>query len=105
MSAPSPGNFATLLFNDVANTFTLTYVSDSAFPGAYLAGLELNYNDGNPGHLTPPAASLISGGVSFIGANASTVNFSNTTDSFHWDIGNGSNFLTTGEFISWTASA
>jgi len=104
LSVPIPGNFATLVFDSVATTFTLSYLSDSAFLGAYLAGLEVNYNDGNSGHLAPPAASSISGGVSHIGANASTVNFSNTTDSFHWDIGNGSNFLTTGESVSWTAA-
>ena len=64
--------------------------------------MEVNYDNGILGHATPPAASLISGGVSHIGENASTVNFSN--DSFHWDIGNGSNNSTTGESASWTAS-
>jgi len=102
VSVPSPGNFATLLFNDVANTFTLSFLSDSAFAGASVRGLEVNYNNGISGAPTPVAASSISGGVSVVSANNSDVNY--PSDSFTWAIGNGSNHLTAGESVSWTAS-
>jgi hypothetical protein len=103
----TPGDFATLLFDDVTKQFTLSLINpafSTAFPsGAYVDDLAVNYNDGAQGNPSPVTASAISGGVSAISANSSTGPYSGS-DPFTWGIGNGANRLTNGESVTWTAS-
>lgn len=103
----APGNFATLLFDDVAKQFTLSLLSptfaNAFLSGAYVDALAVNYNNGAPGNPSPVAASGISGGVSVVAANSSNGPYSGN-DPFTWRIGNGANRLTNGESVTWTAS-
>lgn len=103
----TPGDFATLLFDDVAKQFTLSLISptfSTAFlSGAYVDALAVNYNNGISSNPSPVAASAISGGVSAISANSSNGPYSGN-DPFTWGIGNGSNRLINGESVTWTAS-
>ncbi len=103
----TPGDFATLLFDDVAKQFTLSIINPvfaTAFQaGAYVDALAVNYNNGAPGNPAPVAASGISGGVSVVSANSSNGPNSGN-DPFTWNIGNGANRLTNNESVTWTAS-
>lgn len=103
----TPGDFATLLFDDVAKQFTLSLVSptfaNAFLSGAYVDALAVNYNNGVSGNPAPVATSGISGGVSVVSANSSNGPYSGN-DPFTWNIGNGANRLTSGESVTWTAS-
>lgn len=105
----TPGSFATLVFDDIAKTFTLSFLNAAPFlSGARIDTVAVNYNDGNSG-TTPSAtpASAISGGVTVVSANNSNGPYGggSNNDPFSWAIGNGSNYLNGGESVSWTAAA